>query len=426
MNKTQSIALIDGNNFYASCEQSINPTLRGKPLVILSNNDGCIIARSSEAHILKIKMGIPYFKIKKKLDQLGVIVLSSNYSLYGDISKRLMNLLNKYSEKMEIYSIDEAFLSISRPHNNNLHPWAREVRTSIYQNLGMTITIGIGENKLRSKLANRLAKNIKYSAGIFDIENINNQNYYLKKIRTENIWGVGNETSKWLKSKGIKNAKELKNMDQNEINRRLGVVGKRIQLELRGYKCIPIEEIKKSKKEIRVSRSFGNPITKLEDLKQALAIYAIRAAAKMRSKNLQVSTIIVFTRTSIYSSSNYQKSACKKLIEPTNSTNIILKIVLELSTQIYNPEYKLAKAGVIMKGLTQCNYLQRSITKYSSTSELKKELDLIKAIDSINKKFKNEKITWGITLNQKRWIMNRNLLSGTSTTNIDNIPTIII
>ena len=182
-----AISLIDGNNFYASCEQSINPSLRNKPLVILSNNDGCIIARSAEARILRIGMGEPYFKIKKRLKNLGVIVLSSNYSLYGDMSKRLMNFLKQYCEKIEIYSIDEAFVSINRPHNKNLYPWARELRALIYQNLGLTITIGIGENKLKAKLANKLAKRISYSAGIFDLGNMSNQNSYLKEISVDKI-----------------------------------------------------------------------------------------------------------------------------------------------------------------------------------------------------------------------------------------------
>ena len=144
--RNKAIALIDANNFYASCEQSINPHLRNKPVVILSNNDGCIIARSPEARALKIKMGVPYFKVKEKMNSLGVAVLSSNYSLYGDISKRLMNLLSNYSEEIEIYSIDEAFVSIFRPKDKNLHPWARQIRCLIYQNLGITLTIGIAEN----------------------------------------------------------------------------------------------------------------------------------------------------------------------------------------------------------------------------------------------------------------------------------------
>ena len=421
-----AIALIDGNNFYASCEQSINPALRKKPLVILSNNDGCIIARSPEARILGIKMGTPYFKEKEKLSKLGVIVLSSNYSLYGDMSKRLMNLLRKHCEKIEIYSIDEAFVSISRPKDNNLHVWARSLRSFIYQNLNITITIGIGENKVRAKLANKLAKEIDQSSGILDLSDLQNADDYFKRVKVESIWGIGDQTSKWLRSKGIKNAKEFKEMDTYEITKKIGIVGKRIQLELRGYKCLPIENIKKTKKEIRVSRSFGEPITKEEDLKQALAIYTIKASRKMRIQNLQTSTIIVFTRTSHYSNYNYQKSAYKNLIEPTNKTNIILKIVLELAKEIYNPEYKLAKAGVIMQKLTTYDYLQKSINTSFSEEKLLKEDNLIRTIDALNEKFDNKAITWCITKRKQNWRMNKNLLSGTSTTNLKGIPTIII
>ena len=422
----EAIALIDGNNFYASCEQSLNPSLMNRPLVILSNNDGCIIARSPEARNLKIKMGTPYFKVRERLDQLGVIVLSSNYSLYGDISKRLMNLLKKYCEKIEIYSIDEAFVSIHRPKDNNLYHWARELRVFIYQNLNITITIGIGENKVRAKLANKLAKNISYSSGIFDFANIKNQDYYLKLVEVEKIWGIGNQTSNWLRRKAIKNAKEFRDMNEYEVKKKLGVVGQRIQLELKGYKCLPIEDIKKQKKEIRVSRSFGEPITKLEDLKQALTIYAIRASEKMRLQNLQTSTIYVFTRTSHYSNYTYHKSAFKKLIEPTNNTSIILNIILELSKEIYHSGYKLAKAGVLMQNLTNCKYLQKSISTSYSNEKLLKENNLIKTIDSLNESFNNKAITWGLTKRNQNWKINRNLLSGTSTTNINNIPTIII
>ena len=422
----RAIALIDGNNFYASCEQSINPSLRKKPLVILSNNDGCIIARSPEARALKIKMGTPYFKTKERLKQLGVIVLSSNYSLYGDMSKRLMNLLRKHCEKIEIYSIDEAFVSISRPKDNNLHCWARDLRAFIYQNLSITITIGIGENKVKAKLANKLAKEIDQSSGIFDLVNVKNQNDYFKRVRVENIWGIGNQTSKWLRSKGIKNAKEFKEMDEYEVRRKLGVVGKRIQLELKGNKCLPIENIKNRKKEIRVSRSFGEPITRLEDLTQALAIYAIKASEKMRIQNLQTSTIVVFTRTSHYSYYNYQKSAYKNLIEPTNKTNIILNIVLGLAKEIYNSDYKLAKAGVLMQNLTNYNYSQKSINDCFSEEKSVKEHKLTKTIDYLNSRFDNKAIVWAITQKKKNWKMNKNLLSGTSTTKIDKIPIIII
>ena len=421
----EAIALIDANNFYASCEQSINPHLRNKPVVILSNNDGCIIARSPEARALRVKMGTPYFKVKERLNSLGVAVLSSNYSLYGDMSKRLMNLLKDYSEKIEIYSIDEAFVSILRPIDKNLNPWARKVRCLIYQNLGITLTIGIAENKVRAKIANKLAKNIDSSAGIFDLVRIADENDYLKKISIEKIWGIGKQTSNWLRSKGIKNAKELRDMDENEIIKKLGIIGKRLQLELKGNKCLPIETIKKQKKEIQVSRSFGKPITKLEDLNQALAIYAIKASEKMRSQNLKSSTITIFARTSHYSNHPYQKSASKKLINATDNTSTILKIVLELSKKIYTPEYKLSKAGILMQDLTNCKYLQKSIINYESQEDSIKSIRLMKTIDSLNKKFNDEVITWAITKKKQKWAMNRNSLSPRSITDIKKIPNIM-
>ncbi len=391
ISNNDAIALIDANNFYASCEQNINPHLRNKPVVILSNNDGCIIARSPEARALKIKMGTPYFKVKERLNKLDVAVLSSNYSLYGDMSRRLMNLLKNYCEQIEIYSIDEAFVSISRPNDENLYPWARSIRSLIYQNLGITITVGIGENK----------------------------------VRANKIWGVGKQTSNWLQSKGIKNARELRDMEENEIIKKLGIVGKRLQLELKGHRCLPIEKNKKSKKEIQVSRSFGTPITKLEDLTQALATHAIKASEKMRSQNLQSSNIRVFARTSKYSSQNYQRSAHRKLTNATDDTNNILKIVVELSKEIYNPEYKFSKAGVLMQDLTNSEYLQQSVINYKSQKVLKKSTNLMKTIDLLNKRFNNNAITWAITKNPQSWKMNKNFLSRSSTTDIEQIPTIV-
>ena len=416
--RTGAIALIDANNFYASCEQSINPYLRNKPVVILSNNDGCIIARSPEARALKIKMGSPYFRVKERLNKLDVKVLSSNYPLYGDMSKRLMNLLMNYCQEIEIYSIDEAFVSVFRPKDQDLHPWARQLRSSIYQNLGITLTIGIGENKVRAKIANKLAKNIHSSAGIFDLVRIKDEDNYLKKISVEKIWGIGKQTSNWLRSKGIKNSKELRDMDENQIIKKLGIVGRRLQLELKGNKCLPIEKIRKQKKEIQISRSFGKPITKLEDLTQALAIYAINASAKMRSQNLKTSTIRVFARTSHYSNQPYQRSVHKKLINPTDNTNTILKIVSELSKEVYNPEYKLSKAGVLMQDLTNCKYSQQSFIKYESQKEHTKSVKLMKTIDSLNNRFNNEAITWAITKKPQEWSIKRNSLSRVSTTDI--------
>ena len=420
--KKNIIALIDCNSFYVSCERLFKPKIQKRAVVVLSNNDGCVISRSQEAKDMGIKMGEPYFKVKKLITRNKIEVYSSNYALYGDISRRVMKVLKTFSPKVEIYSIDEAFVSVLRPKNQSLHPWARKVRCLAYQNLGITLTIGIGTNKVRAKIANKLAKNINYSAGIFDLDRTNNENEYLSKISVENIWGIGKQISNWLKSKGIKNAKELRDMNQDEITKKLGVVGKRLQLELKGNKCLPIEKIKKPKKEIQVSRSFGKPITSLEDLTQALVIYAIKASAKMRSQNLKSSTITVFARTSHYSNHTYQKSAHKRLIIATDNTSTILKTVVALSKEIYSPEYKLSKAGVLMQDLSNCKYLQQSINNYESQEKSKKSISLMRTIDSLNKKFNNEVITWAITKKPQEWKMNRNSLSPRSTTDIKKIP----
>jgi len=250
-------------------------------------------------------------------------------------------------------------------------------------------------------------------------------NNYLKRINVDKIWGVGKQTSSWLQSKGIKNARELRDMEENEIIKKLGIVGKRLQLELKGHRCLPIEKNKKSKKEIQVSRSFGTPVTKLEDLTQALATHAIKASEKMRSQNLQSSNIRVFARTSKYSSQNYQRSAHRKLTNATDDTNNILKIVVELSKEIYNPEYKFSKAGVLMQDLTNSEYLQQSVINCKSQKDLKKSANLMRTIDLINKRFNNNAITWAITKKQQSWTMNKNFLSRSSTTDIEQIPTIV-
>ncbi len=339
-----------------------------------------------------------------------------------ELDKDLIELLNNKFKNDKNFSLQQGDIL-----STNLDSINKKI-TKVIANIPYNITgpIGIAENKVRAKIANNLAKNIDSSAGIFDLARIYNDNDYLRKISVEKIWGIGKQTSNWLQSKGIKNAKEFRDMNEDEIIKKLGIIGKRLQMELKGNKCLPIEIIKKPKKEIQVSRSFGKPITKLEDLTQALAIYAIKASEKMRSQSLKSSAITIFVRTSNYSNHPYQKSAYKKLINATDNTSTILKTVLALSKEIYTPEYKLSKAGVLMQDLTNCKYLQQSIINYESQEESKKSIRLMKTIDSLNKKFNNEVITWAITKKPQEWAMNRNSLSSGSTTDIRKIPNIMI
>ena len=214
------ILQIDGNNFYASCEQMMDPSIKGKGLVVLSNNDGCIIARSSEARKMGIPMGQPYFKLKNKLTQLNINVRSSNYELYGDISNRLMQLLRKSCEELEIYSIDEAFGGIRRPKNKCLYQWGKDLRALVYQNIGIPISIGICETKVLSKISNHLAKKIQNNSGIFDIGIIENKDHYLTQINVDKVWGVGKRMSTWLNVQGITNARELRDMSKHQLKKK--------------------------------------------------------------------------------------------------------------------------------------------------------------------------------------------------------------
>tara|TARA_B100000700_G_scaffold82109_1_gene92417 strand:- start:971 stop:2248 length:1278 start_codon:yes stop_codon:yes gene_type:complete len=421
---SKAIIQIDGNNFYASCEQMIDPSIKGKALVILSNNDGCIIARSSEARKIGIPMGQPYFKLEKKLKNLNIHVRSSNYELYGDISNRLMQLLRKNCEELEIYSIDEAFGMIRRPKNKCLYKWAKYLRSLVYQNLGIPISIGIGETKVLSKISNHIAKKTKKNSGIFDIGLIDNKDYYLRQIKVEKVWGVGKRMSKWLQDKGINNAKELRDMSSNQIIEKYGVVGLRIQDELKGKLCIPIKEVSHARKEICVSRSFSYPIDSIEELREAISKYILIASYKLREYNQLSSAITVFTTTNIHSEDYFKSEATGKLNIATSDSRIMLRKSLDLTEKIFKPYKKLIKAGVILHKLQGNEYKQNLLFKEVDEKEGVYLERLDKLIDHINKKNRRNSLGWGLSTIEKDWLPNRKRLSLLKTTTIDGIPSV--
>ena len=267
----QATVLIDGNNFYASCEQSLDPSLIGRPVVVLSNNDGCIVARSAEARALGIAMGTPYFKARQELKQQNVVVRSSNYALYADMSQRMMCLLEAHCEDLEVYSIDEAFGRISRPGDGDLQGWARQLRATVRQHLGLPIAIGVGASKSQAKLANRLAKQVPAHAGLFDLGCCNDPDGWLETIAIEDVWGIGRKLACWCRLRGVSNARLLRDMPSGELRAKCGVVGLRLQRELRGQACLPLDLAPAAKQETCVSRSFSRPITSLDELRQAVA-----------------------------------------------------------------------------------------------------------------------------------------------------------
>ncbi|WP_320667568.1 Y-family DNA polymerase [Prochlorococcus sp. MIT 1307] len=419
---TQATALIDGNNFYAACEQNIDPSLSGRPVVVLSNNDGCIVARSSEARKLGISMGQPYFKIQHKLKKLGVVVRSSNYALYGDMSQRLMGLLKKHCEHIEIYSIDEAFAQISRPPDYDLRPWSRQLRALIYQNLGLPISIGIGGSKSQAKIANYLAKNISAHAGVFDLQINKDQTSWLKTINIEDVWGIGPQIARWCRMRGINTAQQLRDMPSNELHTKFGVTGIRLQKELQGKVCLPLRTVTPPKQQTCVSKSFSRPITSLEELHRAINSHIIRASAKLRKHNQRAGTITVFTRTSPFSESFYQQSATTQLNTPSNDTAVLLAEALTLTEKIFRPYCLLVKAGVIMKKLQSTDHLQPNLLRDYKPESLKRRERLMQTIDKLNERYGDGTVKWAACVLNQSWDIRREQLSCYTTTRINQLP----
>lgn len=419
-------ALIDANNFYASCEQMIDPALANHPLVILSNNDGCIISRSPEARELNIPMGVPYFKVNYKLKRLGVQVRSSNYALYGDMSSRLMSLLKAHCEEIEIYSIDEAFVRLTRPDNNNLHSWARQLRAFVYRNIGIPIAIGIGRNKVQAKIANHLAKTVAKNAGIFDLETTKDKDQWLESVQIENVWGIGKKLAHWCRDQGVSNAKQLRDMPSYQLRLKCGVTGIRLQNELRGKACMKLIVKPLLKKESCVSKSFGRAITNKRELCEAIASHVIRACEKLREQKQCAGKISVCVRTSSYTATFHSQIATEILRVPSNDTSTLLKVALSLTEKIYRPHIAFKKAGVLMQNLQSVDYVQQSFLELIDVEAQARRNHLLKLIDDLNKRYGKNIITWYSYGLNKGWDMRRKKLSPASTTRYEEIPTIKI
>ncbi len=419
---SQAIIQIDGNNFYASCEKMIDPSLKGKGVVILSNNDGCIISRSAEVRQIGIPMGEPYYRIKEKLNKLNIEVRSSNYELYGDISNRLMSILRESCEELEVYSIDEAFAYITRPKDQNLNPWAKQLKVLVYQNIGIPISIGIGNSKVQAKVANHIAKKIKKKAGIFDIGISQNKDKYLNLIEIEKVWGVGRKMSKWFRKRGIKNARELRDMPREEIKAKFGIVGIRLQNELKGEICIPLISKSSPRKQLCVSRSFSYPISSLEELYLAISHYVLIACAKLRKNNQLSSEIKIFINSNPYSKDFFMKDATTKLEVASNDSIKILRESLLLTKKIFSPYKKIKKVGVIMKRLQSDKYEQRLLFM---THETKKDLQLKslnEIVDRINEKYGNNTLNWASSIIERDWSPRRRKLSKLKIRSLEDIP----
>ena len=418
-----ALALIDANNFYASCEQAFDPALIGRPVVVLSNNDGCVVSRSSEARSLGIGMGKPYFQIAEQLARHGVVVRSSNYALYGDMSQRLMSSLEPFVAELEVYSIDEAFARLPRPRHGELRRWATELRSRIRHNLGIPIAIGLAPSKVLAKLANRIAKGDHRHAGVFDLGLEPSHDPWLEQTPVEELWGVGRQLSRWCRLRGISNARQLRDMDSGALRAKAGVVGLRLQLELQGVSCLPLEEGPSAKRETCVSRSFGRTISDELELRQAVASYVVRAAEKLRRQRQRSGRLTVFARTSPFSPGFYSQAASAALPLASNDTAVLLRAALPLVALIYKPHKHFAKAGVLLQELQGEEQLQHHLLVPLSDEQQQRRETLLRNIDQLNRRYGSGTVQWAACGLQPSWMMRRGQLSRAATTRLGDLPT---
>lgn len=354
-------ALVDCNNFYASCERVFDPSLKNRPIVVLSNNDGCIVARSNEARALGIPMGVPFFESKAVIKKHKVVVFSSNYQLYGDMSQRVMDSLRRFAPDMEVYSIDEAFLRLDHLQPRNLVDYCATLRAKVMQWTGIPVSIGIGPSKVLAKVANRVAKK-QTDDGVFDIRSQQAQDEILNTLDVEKLWGIAGRWAERLGRIGIEKASELRDASPTIIRKHLSVVGERIVRELKGQSCIDLEDIQ-PRKNIMSSKSFGTLLTKKEPMEEALANYAARACEKLRQQNSRAQAVYVFVQTNGFRKTDrqYNNALTRSLTVPTSDTRLIIEAAKFCLSRIYKPGYRYKKTGIMLLDLIPASLQQKHL-----------------------------------------------------------------
>ena len=415
--KKKVFALIDCNAFYVSCERVFNPKLNNKPVVALSNNDGCIIARSKEAKALGIKMGVPLFKVKDIVERENVIVFSSNYTLYADMSRRVMNIISEFTPSIEVYSIDEAFIELTNM-NVDYESYARHMRKVILQYTGIPVSIGIASTKTLTKVANHIAKDDESLEGVCSLIQHENLDQVLEDTNVADVWGVGRQLSKKLIANGIFNAKLLKNCEDAWVRKMMSVNGLKTVSELREISCLDLEETSATRKSCCTTRSFGKPLINLEDIEQAVTTFARRATERIRSENLIASTVSVFLRTNPFDRNRYySNSSTTTLSYPTYDTVQIVKIALQLTKIIFRENYKYKKAGVLLSGF----YEKGTETKDLFSEARYRSPKLMSAVDQINERYGSDTIQIATECQIGKWKQKRKNCTQSYTTQLDNV-----
>lgn len=416
-------ALVDCNNFYASCERVFQPQFAGKPVVILSNNDGCIISRSEEAKALGIPMGAPEFQVREQLQKNNINVFSSNYTLYGDLSKRVMSILRQFTPNVEDYSIDEAFLNFEGVSIEDYHDYGLQIRKRILKWLGLPVCVGIAPTKALSKVANRIAKKFpEKTGGVHVIDTDEKRIKALKWTKIGDVWGIGYRLTKKMKAMNINTAYDfIQPQYENFIKREMGVIGLRLRSELEGKPVLELEEALETKKSIAITRSFKTKLSHLDDLKERVSTFATVCAEKLRKQNSCCYSVNVFlAKDSHKTTGRTYFSRTETLPFATNSNLTISTLAIEMLSKIYEPNQVYMKAGVIVTQLIQQDQKQLHLFE----EENPKHQKLMEVIDQFHKKTGERKIRLGNQDLQHTWIMKQNHLSPNFTTNLNDIITV--
>ncbi|HCI4636329.1 TPA: Y-family DNA polymerase [Klebsiella quasipneumoniae subsp. quasipneumoniae] len=415
-------ALCDVNSFYASCETVFRPDLKGRPVVVLSNNDGCVIARSLEAKPF-VKMGEPYFKQKDMFRRHGIIAFSSNYELYADMSNRVMTTLEELSPRCEIYSIDEAFCDLTGVRNcRDLTDFGREIRETVLRRTHLTVGVGIAQTKTLAKLANHAAKQWhRQTGGVVDLSNLDRQRKLMALIPMDEVWGVGRRISKKLEAMGIKTVLQLADTDIRFIRKHFNVVLERTVRELRGEPCLGLEEFAPVKQEIVCSRSFGGRITEYHEMRQAICSYASRAAEKLRGERQYCRFISAFVKTSPFALNEpyYGNNASVKLLTPTQDSRDIITAATKCLDAIWRDGHRYQKAGVMLgdfysQGVAQLNLFDDNAPRRGSEK-------LMEVLDHLNAKGGRGTLYFAGQGIQAAWQMKREMLSPRYTTRYNDL-----
>lgn len=430
-------ALVDGNNFYVSCERIFRPSLQGIPAVVLSNNDGCAIARSNEAKALGIKMGAPWFQIKHLMDSHGLVALSANFALYGDISDRMMSLAAGLGPAQEIYSIDESFIGLEGVRGD-LVERSHKIRSRILQWTGIPCGIGIGRTKTLAKLANHIAKTAERKPGVYpghlaqvcnlEVLSADERQRVFEATEVGEVWGIGRRISKQLTDGGIKTVQDLVRMDLATIRKGWSVVLERTVRELQGTPCIGLDDAPAPKKEIACTRSFGHAVTELSDLTQAVTEFASRAAEKVRKQHSLASEVMVFVRTSPFRKDpQYSRSIVVPLRRPTADTGAIVQATVLGLRAIYCQGFKYAKAGVMLLDLQPNSIIQGELDlgDGDSLGDIADKARLMSALDAINKRYGRgtmKMASAGLDGDRRVWSMRQERRTPAYTTNWADIP----